>query len=127
MTDQLPPYWFENLPRMRDALDKSGGCYEPEDVLSMLQDNDNAFWLATPTSFLMAEVMTYPRKRVFNWSVAAGDMDELLGFGRRFAALGLQMGCSEAQLMGRPGWERRLSNYRKVAVILRCPLRELLQ
>lgn len=119
MTWQTPPYWHENFRRVQEACRRSGGTHDAPALLRQLNEDNTAFWLATPDSFGMAEIWTYPCKRVINWSFAGGRLDEILSFGERFKGLAKAAGCSEVQLTGRPGWERVLRDYRKTGVVLR--------
>lgn len=120
----MPPHWQTNLPRLEEACRRSGATHDAADVLQILMTDNRAFWLATPDSFGVAEVWDYPRKRVINWSWAGGVVNDLLDFGDKFSRLAMAAGCTEVQLIGRPGWERVLGphGYQKRGVVLRKTL-----
>jgi hypothetical protein len=116
---QNPPHWHDNFQRVQEACRRSGGTHDAADVLRQLNEDNTTFWQASPTSFFIGEVITYPRKRVFRCWLAGGQRDEVLYFGEHYKPLARAAGCREVELWGRPGWERVFPTWRKTAVVLR--------
>lgn len=116
---QMPPHWHDNYRRIQDACQRSGGTHDAADVLRQLNSDNTTFWQATPTSFFVADIISYPRKRVFHCWLAGGTLDEVLDMGERYKPLARAAGCSEIELWGRPGWERVFPSWRKTGVVLR--------
>lgn len=115
----FPSYWHDNADRLVVALRRSGDTHRAADILDILRSNDNAFWLATPESFLLSEVIDYPCKRVMNMSLAGGRLEDMLQFERTMVAFAMRAGCGEAQVQGREGWQKVLPGYHRNGVMLR--------
>jgi hypothetical protein len=118
-----PPHWQENLGNIAAALHRSGDTHAVADVLDILQHNDNAYWISTPDSFLLSEIIDHPRKRIMNWALAGGKLDDMLRFEQAMSIFALRAGCHEAHVQGRAGWERVLPGYSRSSVWLRKTLR----
>lgn len=119
-----PPHWHSNVERVAEALRRSGSTHGVDDVLRMLRSDERVYWIATPDTFMMAEIVDYPLKRVINGSLVGGQRHEVLMFEDRMCDFARQAGCVEAQITGRPGWQRVLPGYRCAAVMLRKSLVE---
>lgn len=115
---QLPPHWHDNYRRVQDAC-RRYGTHDAADVLRQLNTDNTTFWQASPTSFFIGEIVTYPRKRFFRCWLAGGQRAEVLEMGERYKPLARAAGCAGIELWGRPGWERVFPSWRKVAVMLR--------
>lgn len=122
MTETCPPFWSDNIPRLQAALDSYGNTHAVDDVLDMLRASDAAFWIATPRSFVVAELINYPRRRVLNLALAGGVMSDMQQFEGQLVRFARQADCDETRIVGRPGWERALPGYRRAGVILRRTL-----
>jgi hypothetical protein len=116
---QLPPHWEDNFQRVQEACRRSGATHDAADVLRQLNTDSATFWQGSPHSFFVGEVLSYPRKRVFNCWLAGGDLSEVLTMGERYKPLAKAAGCTEIELRGRPGWERVFRDWRKTGVLLR--------
>lgn len=116
---QFPPHWHDNYHRLQEACRRSGGTHDAADVLRQLNTDNCTFWQATPKSFFVGEIVTYPRKRVFRCWLAGGERRDVLLFGDRYKPLARAGGCTEVELYGRPGWERVFPDWRKTGIVLR--------
>jgi pyruvate/2-oxoacid:ferredoxin oxidoreductase beta subunit len=54
--------------------------------------------------------------------LAGGDIDELLDIEEEITVYAMNNGFKQVEIMGRPGWERTLDGYEKVAILLRKEL-----
>jgi hypothetical protein len=119
-----PPYWHSNVNNLHNALTRSGSTHSVADILEILQTQDNAFWMATPDSFLLSEIIDYPRKRIVNMSLAGGSLDDMRVFEPVMTTFARRNGCTESQIMGREGWHRVLPGYRRCGLMLRKSLED---
>lgn len=94
---------------MQRALERSGSTHDLDTVYKMLCRGEAQFW-ATPTCFVITEIVDYPLKRAVRLSLVGGDelQDLLDTFHDRILDWGWGMKCSEAEFLGRPGWHRVL-------------------
>src|SRR5262245_55054014 len=116
----MPPHWSDNFQRLQETCRRSGGLHDAADVLHELQTDNTKFWRASPNSFLVGEIVTYPRRRILNYWLAGGDLKEVLAFSEEYKPLARAAGCDAVFLTGRPGWERVLAaKYRRVGVIMK--------
>jgi len=121
---QVPPHWHDNIWRLREACRRSGGTHDAADVLRQLNTDNCTLWQATADGFFIGEVVSYPRKRVFRCWLAGGARADVLAMGEHYKPFARAAGCSEIELIGRPGWERVFPDWRKTGVVLRQQLME---
>ena len=62
---------------------------------------------------LVTEVEDYPQFRVLRYATVAGDMNEedLIALQARADAWGREQGCTRAEAIGRPGWDRKATQW----------------
>ena len=87
------------------ALEYSGGTHVYEDVLQGVVEGRMQAWV-NGKSVAITEIIVYPRKKVLNGFLAAGNMREILEMVPSAAEWGRQMGCTAFTLAGRKGWQR---------------------
>lgn len=125
MSSLVEPRDFVAL--LQEALRHGGGTHDLGDVLKMIDDGQAQFWHSPETdSCVVTEIMDYPLKRVLRLSLGAGEFKAslptlyypLLDWGRK-------QGCVEAQIWGRPGWERVLPGpWKRTMVVCARSLKE---
>tara|TARA_R100000808_G_scaffold24123_1_gene54797 strand:+ start:1628 stop:1915 length:288 start_codon:yes stop_codon:yes gene_type:complete len=54
--------------------------------------------------------------------LAGGDIEELLDIEEEITVYAMNNGFERVEIMGRPGWERALDGYERVAILLRKEL-----
>lgn len=95
------------IPQLEKAI-KLTGTHDVADVIdAVLRDEARIF--ANDTGMIVAEVEEYPKGRVLNYWVAAGDMDGVLGLLPEVAEWGKSEGCSLQRMAGRRGWKKVLT------------------
>lgn len=94
---------------VEEALSHSNGLYTYEDVLSCVRSGELQVWAGLKKSFLITEVVQYPRDKVLVGFLAGGDLEELLDIMPHTFAWAKHVGCTHALLHGRKGWERVFS------------------
>ena len=87
------------------ALAYSGGTHTYEDVAEAILDHRMQFWPA-PKGCLVTEIVDFPRKRVLNVFIAAGEMRQILDMADDVTAWAKAVGCTGLTIHGRRGWER---------------------
>lgn len=107
----------DKIARARQVLKESGGIYELEDVLSMVNDgNAQSFVSKDEESWVVTRVYDFPRKRVLDIILAVGTFEGVSSLERSVEDFAREHGC--AMLMasaGRDGWLRKSTNGWRVA------------
>ena len=57
--------------------------------------------------------------RVMRIGLAGGELAALKEIETQIVEFAREKGCSAVEIIGRPGWERALNNYKRTAVLLR--------
>lgn len=106
--------WMDILSQMearRDlieaALHYTGGTHIYDDVVSMVMQG-RLFWRVLPNSFMIFEVMEYPRQRHLHGFLAGGKLEEIKAAQNDVIELARLAGCTTITLGGRRGWVKAL-------------------
>lgn len=91
---------------LQRALDLAGGTHSLEDVRLAVEAGEAQFWPISDDSCLITEIKDYPRKRVLNYWLATGRLDELLDAWVGILPWARHMKCTMATITGRRGWEK---------------------
>lgn len=100
---QPPIEQFE--AQIEAALHYAGGTHTFSDIRDQVQAGRLQFW-AGPQSVVITEIITYPRKKILNFFLAGGNMEELQAMYAGLIEWGRAEGCSGAVIAGRKGWAR---------------------
>jgi hypothetical protein len=87
------------------ALEYSGGTHTVEDIYIGIASGQFQFW-PLPNSAVVTEIVVYPRKKVFNYFLVGGKMDELEALYPITQKWAKSQGCHALMGMGRVGWSR---------------------
>lgn len=102
---------IEHLFAMRTPLLRTlrmaGGTYTVGDIADGILAGKFQFWMR-PNSGIVTEVIAYPRKRVLNYFLVFGELDECLSMQPEIEAFAKEHGCTAVACAGRAGWERVL-------------------
>lgn len=123
---ELPELWPTIRDRVATCCARSGGKYEPLDVLMHCLSRRMGLWLARQdegeiAAIAITEICAYPRLAVCKLLACTGDdaphWIELLA---EIEAWAKAQGCAVMEPICRPGWERHLKpkGYRKTHVVL---------
>lgn len=69
--------WARCKQYIKDALEYAQGTHSIEDIEEGIEKGQFQFWPGVNCAAI-TEVITYPRKRVLNFFLLGGDLDELL-------------------------------------------------
>lgn len=97
-------------PWIAAALNYSGGTHHLDDIREAVRAGEAQLWPGHRAA-VVTEVITYPRKRVCNFFLAGGDLDELLRMLPVIEQWARDMGCAGMTIQGRPGWKRVLGRH----------------
>ncbi len=117
----IDQWWPLVEPFVVRGLEYADGKYAPEDIRRGLDERTYQLWMANILdSICVTTIVDYPRKRVCNVLLAAGNrlhrwVDEM---DATISAWAKEKGCQSIETYGRPGWERVLKNNRKLHVVL---------
>lgn len=97
--------------RLLERLEKAlavRGTQTVNHVLDAARDGRAQLWEGERL-LLVTEVEDYPLFRVLRYATVAGDMNEadLIALQARADAWGRAEGCTRAEAIGRPGWDRK--------------------
>lgn len=87
------------------ALEYAGGTHTFADIEAMVEKGSLQFWPG-PHSAVITEILQTPQKRILNFFLAGGRLDELQQMYPSLLEWGREQGCSQASFTGRRGWER---------------------
>lgn len=101
--------WKEDFmrcsPWLEAALGYTGGTHNLQDILDGVLRGEYQFWPGERCA-VITEIMNFPRKRVFNFFLAGGDLKELEAMTPTMEAWAKFRECDSAMLTGRKGWLR---------------------
>ncbi|WP_300573607.1 hypothetical protein [Phenylobacterium sp.] len=110
--------WERCAPWLQSALDVAGNEYALGDVHAMLDAREATFWPGDNAA-IVTRIEDHPGSRNLLFWLAGGDLDELTGKMRPFIEQwGAKHGCTRSIIIGRPGWERALPDYRPIARVI---------
>ncbi len=118
---EVEAIWPQIRGLVEDGLGHAGGCFAAEDVKQSLAAGRRQLWIdgPIPRCALITELADYPLRRVLHVFLAAGrlprDWRHLWRGIERWAA---SEGCAAVEIRGRPGWARRLPDYRATMIFL---------
>lgn len=115
--------WTRCAPWLEAALDHAGGTYGIEDVKALVEADDAQFWPGRAGA-IVTQIELHPRAKVLVFWLAGGEVVELVKELRpKIEAWGARRGCTRSLIIGRPGWERLLTDYQPVARVISKELR----
>jgi len=91
-----------------DAMPSLGGTHDFTDIIQLIMDGMITLWISD-NSFILTEVVSYPRMKAVNMFMVGGDLEELLGFDDILTEYGKHHGCSRLEGWARPGFAKNRS------------------
>jgi hypothetical protein len=107
----------EIMPLMERLATRMAGRYKVDDLIGFLLDGTLDLWVVlrgrTIIAFVATRIFEYPQARCFSLQFAAGDDMAAISepLMRTFHDYARDTGCSEIEVLGRPGWARHLEPY----------------
>tara|TARA_Y100000022_G_scaffold175704_1_gene164520 strand:- start:848 stop:1240 length:393 start_codon:yes stop_codon:yes gene_type:complete len=92
------------------ALKYTGGTHDLVDIYEGLYKGTMQLW-PMENSCLVTEIITYPRKKVLNVFLGAGDLTEILEMHDSVISWAQAQGCEALNMTGRFGWKKPLAKY----------------
>ena len=89
--------------RITEALLRAGDLLTIDD-LRQLALAGRVQWWGDRRAAVGTEVMTYPRRRILNVFMAAGELREILAMQKELDDFAASQGCSHMAAHGRPAW-----------------------
>ena len=96
--------------RLLRALAIGGNTHGPEDIARLVDEGRMQSW-TKGDSFVVTEIVEYPRKKVMNVVIAVGDLQEVLSLIPAIADFGKDHGCESMRMQGRRGWGEVLPHF----------------
>ena len=105
---------FENIWDVLKEAAKIGDGLKMEEAYEGLQSGLFRLWVYGGSAALTAE-----EGSTLRIGLAAGDMGDMFVIEERIINYARDNGFTSVEIVGRPGWERVLTGYDRVAVVLR--------
>jgi hypothetical protein len=97
-------------PWIEAALEYSGDTHSFDDVAEALASGKMQLWPA-PKGCIVTEIVVYPRKKVLNVFLGAGELDQLMDMHKDVIAWSKAQGCVAVTITGRHGWKKPLTKH----------------
>jgi hypothetical protein len=101
----MTPKHRELLDKVTAGLEWHGGYLTLEDLIDLARERRVQIW-ANDSAIAATEILAYPRKRVVNAIVAAGDVRGVLALEPQIEAFARSENADAMVTHGRPGWGR---------------------
>lgn len=90
------------------ALRYADGTHTYDDIVQMVLQNRLVWWPLDNSSFMLTEVISYPRQGHYHVFLAGGDLDTIRATQSDLINAAKLAGCSKLTLGGRRGWVKAL-------------------
>ena len=97
-------------PWIEAALEYSGGTHDFIDVAEGIYKGTMQLW-PTPKGCIVTEIVVYPRKRMLNVFLGAGELDQILDMHQDVIQWAKLQGCEALTMTGRAGWKKPLAKH----------------
>lgn len=124
---RVPPeqldYIWPSVSGLIEAALVRAGLFNIEDAHSYIADGTWQLWVAYEgqdvTCAALTEIFEFPKEKVLRVTMATGlGRDGWVGRVEMMEGWARSLGCGRVQVLGRPGWEKVLKDYRKTHVML---------
>lgn len=96
------------LARAAKALKLGGDTHDLDDLLLAVLRGDAKLWEGED-SVVVAQILEFPKRRILEIQIAAGELDEILTMTDSIYEWGRRHGCTHAVFIGRKGWTKPLA------------------
>ena len=93
------------LAPLERALPYTGGTHNLDDIREAVQSGQMQCWPGVE-SVVITEIVDTPQKRLLNFFLAAGNLQEIRTLYHTIFDWAKSYGCDSAVILGRHGWER---------------------
>ena len=128
IASDMEPIWDTVSSHIKSALQYSDGKYSLEDIREGLESQQMQLFIAMADEIIasaITQITDYPQKRVLTIVLLGGErMNEWLPLLNQLEKWGIDEGCEQIELYGRPGWEKVLK-WEKTYIALKKNLNEV--
>lgn len=114
--------WPEVSPFIQLAINESSDRFELNDILEMIEQKKAQLFIFKDTELLSAWVTTIEFSDSHKWLrvmwAGGKEMDKWLHYLEIVEQWAKTLGCDRSIVYGRKGWERKLTGYKRTAIIL---------
>lgn len=100
----------ERLGQLEEALAHMGGTHTFGDILEAIKDGRMQSF-AEGDTWAVTQVLDFPRKRVLEIVLVAGDMADAKVLYDKVLAFGREIGCNLVRTFGRDGWAKEAKDH----------------
>lgn len=118
----LDDLWPQAAEHLAPALAWTRGSHTIEHVREMVDDGRAQLWPMDDGAIVSEIVKTPTGQCVCRLWLAGGKLGALLQAERVVSEWAAEQGCDCMEIVGRPGWQRSLPEYERVAIVLRREL-----
>lgn len=90
---------------LEDLLAECGGLYSVGDIISGCASGLYQSWLASDGTWMVTQVLQFPRKKVVESMFTIGSIEGALEIQPRVVEFAIKEGASQVRGYGRPGWD----------------------
>jgi len=95
-----------HIAQLEEALAHMGGTHTFQDVLDAIKDGQMQSF-AEGNTWVVTQVLDFPRKRVLEIILVAGEMAEAEALYEKVLSFGREIGCQLVRTFGRDGWAKQ--------------------
>jgi hypothetical protein len=106
------------------ALEYAGGSHTADDIIEAIGAGKMQSWVGDESA-VITEVRETPQRKLLMFFLAGGNLRELEAMLPPILEWGRSIGCQEARLVGRAGWQRTFlarQGWRVGGTIMECDL-----
>lgn len=118
---QFLPEWARLEKHVRAALKYAPDTHSDRTVLDRILTGKAQFF-AYEDSCMVTEIIKYPKNKVCRVWLAGGNLKQIHQLGEQVVAWATEQGCTDAEIIGRDGWERAAPGFKKAATVYRRQL-----
>ena len=121
---KVPGMWPLVAELVTQALDRSNGAKNADDVLMALMRRDMQLWMANDDAhgvraICVTEIVSHPRRKAcFIYLVAGIDRQDWIAHEEELATWAREQGCGFMETYARVGWQRVLKDWTPAAIVL---------
>jgi len=115
------PSWARLEKHVRAALKYAPDSHSDRTVLDRILTGKAQFF-AYEDSCMITEIIKYPKNKVCRVWIAGGNLKQIHQLGEQVVAWATEQGCTDAEIVGRDGWERAAPGFKKAATVYRRTL-----
>ncbi|WP_421782607.1 hypothetical protein [Kiloniella litopenaei] len=109
--------WERVKGYLQPALDRGGNTHTTDDIRAGVISGLYQLWVGDKSA-AVSRIESFPAYKICRVFLAGGDLGELKKIEREITSFAKHHDCRALQIIGRPGWERALENYKKAYVVL---------